>query len=166
MDAQKKILEKLIAGVVVALKWMGSLFLGVMMFLTALDVACRYLFNNPIAGALELVEYMMAVLVPFSVAYCAYYRSHVAVEFIMDKFPKKVQKAIRIPVEVITLLFLLVITWQTCLYIKETFESKLTSSVLLIATYPFIIPMAIGMGVFTLIVLHELFARPVEGGDE
>ncbi|WDP92292.1 MAG: TRAP transporter small permease [Desulfobacter sp.] len=156
-------LEKTIAAVSTALKWTGSLFLAMMMFLTALDVACRYMLNAPIAGALELVEYMMAVLIPFSVAYCAYCRAHVSVEFIMEKFPRRVRKAVYIPVSLVSLAFLGVITWQTCLYVVETFESKLTSSVLLIATYPFVIPIALGMGAFTLILLHDLLTGgPVE----
>ena len=156
-------LEKSIAVLMTPLKWIGSLFLAGMMFLTALDVACRYLFSCPIAGALEIVEYMMAVLIPFSVAYCAYCRSHVAVEFIMKKFPRKARKAVQAPVYAITLAFLGIITWQTCLYVGETYESGLTSSVLLIAAYPFVIPIALGMGAFTLIILHDLLTGgPVE----
>ncbi len=165
-DFPKNMLEKIIAGIIVILKWVGSFFLALMMFLTAVDVACRYLFNSPIAGALELVEYMMAILIPFSVAYCGFCKSHVAVEFIMDQFPRKLQKVIDVPMSIVTLLFLVLISWQTCLYAVETFESKITSSVLLIVTYPFVIPIALGMAVFALIILNELFKHTPEGGRE
>lgn len=150
-------LEKAIHAAITGLKWTGSLFLAMMMFLTALDVACRYLFNRPVAGALELTEYMMAVLIPFSVAYCAHRRSHVAVEFIMEKFPRRVRQAVRVPVQAVTLAFLVLVTWQACLYVGETFESRLTSSVLLIPSYPFMAPIALGMGAFALILAHDLF---------
>jgi len=163
-DSPKNMLEKSIAGIIFILKWVGSFFLALMMFLTAVDVACRYLFNSPIAGALELVEYMMAIVIPFSVAYCAFSKSHVAVEFIMDQFPKKIQKFIDVPMSIVTLLFLAVISWQTCLYVVETFKSNITSSVLLIVTYPFVIPIALGMAVFALIILNELFNNTPEGG--
>lgn len=149
-------LAKPIDLLITGLKWIGCLILAMMMFLTALDVAFRYLFNRPIAGALELVEYMMAVLIPFSVAYCAHCRSHVAVEFIMEKLPSRVRQAVQIPVTLVTLVFLAVITWQTCLYVVETFESRVTSSVLLIAAYPFVVPIALGMGAFTLILVHDV----------
>ncbi len=156
MLTRETILGKPITAVMTVLKWIGSLVLASMMFLTAADVACRYVFNDPIAGALELVEYMMAILIPFSVAYCAYTQSHVAVEFIMDKFPAKFKKAVMLPINVLTIIFAGLITWQTCLYVAETYASKLTSSVLLIVTYPFIIPVALGMGMFTLILVYEL----------
>ena len=163
-DFPQNMLERIIAGIIVLLKWVGSLFLAMMMFLTAVDVACRYLFNSPIAGALELVEYMMAVLIPFSVAYCAFCKSHVAVEFIMDQFPVKFQKLVDTAMNCITLVFLVVIMWQTCLYAVETFESKLTSSVLLIVTYPFVIPIALGMAVFALVIFNDLIKKTPERG--
>lgn len=156
-DSQKNFPEKIIEGIIYVLKVIGSTFLALMMFLTAVDVACRYVLNSPISGALELVEYMMAVLIPFSIAYCAFCKSHVAVELIMDLLPRKVQTVFYVPVTLLTALFLLLITWQTILYTIETFESKLTSSVLLIVTYPFVIPVAIGTGIFALILIHELF---------
>ena len=163
-DYPQNMLEKIIAGIIVLLKWVGSVSLALMMFLTAVDVACRYLFNSPIAGALELVEYMMAVLIPFSVAYCGFCKSHVAVEFIMDQFPRKLQGFVDVCMSAITLVFLMVITWQTCLYVVETFESKLTSSVLLIVAYPFVIPIALGMAVFSLVILNDLIKNALKRG--
>jgi len=152
----KDILNKLIAGMIVVLKWIGSMTLAIMMFLTAVDVVCRYILNRPILGSMELVEYMMAVAIPFSVAYCAFCKAHVAVDFIFDHFPKLVQKIIAFPIKILTLLLVLVITWQSYLNIIETYESKMTSAVLLIVSYPFVIPMAVGMGVFSLILFNDL----------
>lgn len=141
---------------IVVLKWIGSMTLAIMMFLTAVDVVCRYILNSPILGSMELVEYMMAVAIPFSVAYCAFCRAHVAVEFILDQFPRTIQKMVDFPIKILTLLLVLVITWQSCLYVVETYQSRVTSAVLLIVTYPFVIPMVLGMGVFSLIILNEL----------
>lgn len=155
-DCPKTLLSKLIVAIIFILKWIGSVFLAIMMFLTAIDVSFRYIFNCPILGAMELVEYMMALLIPFSVAYCAFCKSHVAVEFILDRFSRKFQKAVDTPIKIITLLFLVMLTWQAFLYVVETFNSGLTSAVLLIVTYPFVIPIAVGMGVFALIVFTDL----------
>lgn len=155
-DISKSRIEQGIAGIIWVLKWIGALFLALMMFLTAMDVACRYLFNNPISGAMELVEFMMAILIPFSIAYCAFCKSHVAVEFILEKMPTKVQNIVAFPMNLLTILFLLIISWQGVLYTVETYESKLTSSVLLIVAYPFVIPVSIGMAVFAVILLYEM----------
>ena len=61
------------------IKLLNSIAMGIlaaMMFLTATDVILRYIFNRPISGAYELIEYMMAILIPFALAYCALQGSH------------------------------------------------------------------------------------------
>ncbi len=139
----------------------AAAMLALMMFLTALDVGLRYAFNRPLAGAFELVEYMMAIMVPFSIVYCAHERGHVAVDFIMDRFPKKVRTAADIITTFITLVFIVVIAWQNVLYFFEVKGSGLTSSVLLIPTYPFIAPISIAFGTFALVLivyLSDLFS--------
>ena len=132
--------------------------LTLMMFLTAADVAGRYFFNNPISGAMELVEYLMAIIVPFSIAYCALQKSHVAVDLIVDHFPKKIRRILHILVTIPSIGFILLISWQSYLSIFETYESNMTSAVLLIPAYPFIIPVAIGTFVFAIILLVQLFS--------
>lgn len=156
MDAPETRLERWVYGIMTVLKWMGYISLTLMMFLTALDVAGRYLFNRPISGSLELVEYMMAVLIPFSIAYCAVRRAHVAVEFIMDLFSRKVQQRVDLVIKLVTLVFVAVIAWQTCYYVAETYRSHVTSSVLLIETYPFVVPIVVGMALFVLVLVNEV----------
>ena len=46
-----------------ALKIIMAVFLFVMMVLTAADVIGRYVFNAPISGAFEIVQYLMALVV-------------------------------------------------------------------------------------------------------
>ena len=131
--------------------------LAMMMFLTAADVVMRYIFKLPIAGAFELTEYMMAFIVPFAVAYCAEQKGHVAVDLFFKKLPKFIQKFLGYFISILTLLFSALITWQNILYIGETYKDHLTSSVLLIPTYPFIAPVALGIGIYTLIIAFNAF---------
>lgn len=135
----------------------GATVLAMMMFLTALDVGLRYVFNRPLVGAFELVEYMMAILIPFSIVYCAHNRGHVAVELILGQFPEKVQACFDLVTTFLSILFVIVIAWQNFLYIHETYILGLTSAVLLIPTYPFMIPVAIGLVAFALnLMIHLL----------
>ena len=140
----------------------GTAVLATMMFLTALDVGLRYAFNRPLAGAFELVEYMMAILIPFSIVYCAYNKGHVAVELILGKFPKKVQIYFDVVTTFLSLLFVITIAWQNFLYIQETYASGLTSAVLLIPTYPFMVPIAIGLVAFAMNLMVHLFEYMLE----
>jgi TRAP-type C4-dicarboxylate transport system permease small subunit len=130
--------------------------LAMMMFLTALDVGLRYALNRPLAGAFELVGYMMAIFVPFSVAYCAQRRGHVAVDLIMQQFPPKVKLITEIITTFITLIFVTIISWQNVLYFFEVKASELTSAVLLIPEYPFVGPTAVAFATFALVLLVHL----------
>jgi TRAP-type transport system small permease protein len=141
---------KTISNILIAI---GATILALMMFLTALDVGLRYLFNSPLSGAFELVEYMMAIVIPFSIVYCAEMKAHVSVELILARFPKKFQLIVNALTTLIAVAFTGVMAWQNLLYIGEVYDSHLTSSVLLIPTYPFVIPVALGIGAFALMLL-------------
>jgi len=140
----------------------GATMLALMMFLTASDVGLRYVFNRPLSGAFELVGYMMAILVPFSIAYCGHKNEHITVDLFMDRFSRKTRSIANIITTFITMLFVIAIAWQNVLYFFEVKDSGLTSSVLLIPEYPFIAPIAIAFATFALILfvrLIELFSE-------
>jgi TRAP-type C4-dicarboxylate transport system permease small subunit len=134
----------------------GATMLALMMFLTVVDVGLRYVFNRPLSGAFELVGYMMAILVPFCIAYCGYKNEHITVDLFMDRFSRKTRSIVDIITTCMTLLFVIVIAWQNVLYFFEVKGSGLTSSVLLIPEYPFIVPTAIAFATFALILLVRL----------
>jgi TRAP-type C4-dicarboxylate transport system permease small subunit len=131
--------------------------LAAMMLLIAMDVLLRYLLNSPIPGAFELTEYLMAVLVPFSIAFCAEQKRHVAVDFVYARFTKRTRDFVDLLTCVITILFLSVIVWQSVLYVGDQFASRVTSAVLKIPAYPFVVPITIGLAVFTLVLCAELY---------
>ncbi|GAB6146084.1 TRAP transporter small permease [Desulfocicer niacini] len=146
-------ISKTATGIMIAI---CSTVLAMMMFLTALDVGLRYLFNRPLAGAFELVEYMMAIIVPFSIVYCAYEKAHVSVELILERFPLGVQRFFDLFTTAVSIIFVSLIAWQNFLYIGECYVSEMTSAVLLIPAYPFAVPLAIGILTFALILLLHL----------
>lgn len=64
----------------------AALLLG-LLFLTAVDVGARYLFNRPIVGANELTEYGLAILVFISLPLITYARKHIAVDILDSVTP-------------------------------------------------------------------------------
>lgn len=64
----------------------ASLLLG-LLFLTAIDVGARYLFNRPITGANELTEYGLAILVFISIPLITYARRHIVVDILDSVTP-------------------------------------------------------------------------------
>jgi TRAP-type C4-dicarboxylate transport system permease small subunit len=133
--------------------------LAMMMFLTALDVGLRYIFNSPIPGALELVEYMMAVIVPFAVTVTAFNKAHIGVDLIMERFPKRFQTLTACLTNLIAFILYAAITWRCFLNIGEQYASGMTSAVLLIPNYPFVVSLTMAFALLSLITLLHFFEK-------
>ena len=133
--------------------------LALMMFLTFADVGLRYIFNSPIPGGLELVEYMMAIIVPFALTVTAFGKAHIGVDLIMERFPPKFQAVVGCLTHLISLFLYLAITWQSYLNIGEQYDSEMTSAVLLIPVYPFVVSLTAAFAFLSLITLLHFFEK-------
>ena len=136
--------------------------LALMMFLTAVDVGLRYIFNRPISGALELVEYLMAVLVPFALTVTAFNKAHIGVELIMERFPESVRRYVACATHLMVATLYSLITWQSFMYIFEQWDSGMTSAVLLIPNYPFVASLTAAFALLSLIALMHFMGKVTE----
>ena len=150
------LLNKLNRYFVLILKYLAAWILASMMLLTAADVCLRYVFNRPITGSFELVEFMMALIVPFSIVFCASEKSHVHVDILLEHLSKGLRSVLSFIGNLLSLLLFSLITWQTCIYVAEEYESRLTSAVLYIPVYPFIASLAAAFAILSLLLLAEL----------
>lgn len=152
-------LDKVVAPVKNAFSAIAGATLVIMMVMTALDVGLRYLLNRPIPGGLELVEYMMSVVVPFSLVVTAYNRAHIEVDLLFERFSKALQRIVGTFTDLISTVFFALITWQGYFYISEQYRSGLTSSVLFIPHYPFIASLTAAFAVLTVITALQTIHR-------
>jgi TRAP-type C4-dicarboxylate transport system permease small subunit len=157
-----KLVSAVISLLIKVMVCLATASLAAMMFLMAADVVGRYFFNSPISGGLELVEYLMAVIVPLSIAYCALQGAHVSVELLVDRLHPAVRQVIKIFTSTLSIVFVGLISWQNFLYIGEMYRSHLTSAVLKIPTYPFVAATAVGMTVFAVVMFVQLFPTKSE----
>lgn len=141
----------------------ASAILAVMMFMTALDVALRYLFSSPIPGGLELMEYFMAILIPFAVMITGYNKAHVGVDLIMERMPISLQRWAACITSAMMVVFFGLITWQCSLHIVEQYHSGLTSAVLLIPHYPFVASLTAAFALLTVITFFQFIEYVIEG---
>lgn len=82
----------------------------VMMMLIFLDVTLRFIFNSPIIGVMEITgEYLMVVIVYFSISYTQKERGHVHVEIFGDKLSPKWIKIFSITTNVIGLCIFIIL---------------------------------------------------------
>ena len=90
---------------------LAGLTLAVLIILTVLGVAWRYVFAQPFTW-LEEVQLACMVWIVFAAGGAAFRTgNHVAIEMIVDLFPKKVQKVIEWLISVVV-----VWSWPICLF--------------------------------------------------
>ena len=133
----------------------GVLILAAMMCLTAVDVLMRYAFNSPIMGAFDITEYMMVLLVAFTLAYCSLKKRLVKVDLLSQYFPVRIRAIIDSFTSLIGLAIFALITWQTVIYVKVQYETHVSSLVLHIPRYPFIALLAFSFFCFIITLLAD-----------
>lgn len=132
-----RIVRRMVVGV-------ATTTLALLMFLVAADVAGRYLLNHPIPGGYELIEYLMAIIISLSVAFCAEQKAHVGVDLVMEKLSRKTRARVEVVTLLVSLALSVVLAWQCCVAVPESYASGLKSAVLHIPAYPSVVAVAIG----------------------
>jgi TRAP-type C4-dicarboxylate transport system permease small subunit len=148
-------LTKLNRPLVLFVKYVALWILALMMFLTFTDVLLRYIFNRPVPGGTELIEFMMGIVVTFCVAYTAHKKSHIGVDLVLERLSQRTRRLIGCVTSFLALILFVLICWQTILLIFEDYHSGLESAVLYLPVYPFITTVAVGLVILCLILLAE-----------
>jgi TRAP-type C4-dicarboxylate transport system permease small subunit len=155
---KSKIINQLFPTVLL-FNWIASLTVIAMMLLTCIDVILRFL-RCPLPGVYETVGLLGAIFVSFSLANTSLTKSHIAVDFLVNKLSQEIQDIIYcIHTLVSTGLFGL-IAWQSIWYALDLKANGEVSSTLQISTYPFVFGVAIGCFMLCLV----LSAQFIENG--
>lgn len=152
-------LNRIICGV-------GAVFLIPLMLLTTGEVIGRNLFNRPIAGTVELSEYLLAVFILLGVAYTQQVKGHVAVSVFVSRLPFRGQMVLNVVATLLSLFILGLLTWQGLIV---GMEEKTVSDMLRVPQYPFRLLVAVA-AFFTclelLIDLGDSVSRLLRGSSE
>jgi TRAP-type C4-dicarboxylate transport system permease small subunit len=122
-------------------------------FLVVINVLMRTIFNRPFLGTYEYVGFATALIVGFSLAYCAIMESHITVDLLTNQLPNGVRDVVISLAEIISFVFVALVTWQLVKYagnIQSTGEVSPTTEVPL---YPFIYLVALGFLALSLVAL-------------
>jgi len=112
----------------------GALFLLPLMLITVGEVVGRNLFNRPIAGTVELSEYLLAIFILLGVAYTQQVKGYVAVSFFVSRLSLRGQMSLKIVSTVLSLFIFSVLAWQGLIV---GLEEKTVSDMLRVPQYPF-----------------------------
>ena len=129
-----------------------------MMLLTTADVILRF-FRCPIPGTYEIVSFLGAVMISFSLAATSINRGHIAVDFLIKKLPPKAAGFIDRVNTVICAVMFILITRYLLLYAADARRVGEVSMTLQIPVYPFIYGIAAGCAVLCAVFLLQI-VRP------
>ena len=138
------------------LYWIAGSAIVAMMLLTCTDVVLRY-FRKPIPGTYELVCFLGAVAVAFAMAHTSVEKGHVAVSFIVNLLPQRIQGLIESITTSFGLIFFVLIAWQSVIYANDLRLSGEVSLTLELPFYPFVYGISFSATIVCLILLSNLF---------
>lgn len=129
--------------------------LGVMLLIIA-NIFMRALFQNPITGSYDLVSLFIGIVVVLALANCAVEKGHVAIDFLADRFPDKIQKFIVVTMNVISFIFIGLFAYHVAQYAHIAAIAGDESFTLKIPHYPFIYIISLGYLLLSLVILTDL----------
>lgn len=124
-------------------------------FLVVANVLMRTVFKHPFLGAYEYVGFSTALIVGFSLAYCAIMESHITVDLITNKLPHGIRNVLAIAAEIISFYFLTMVTWQLVKYAGSIYSTGEVSPTTEVPIYPFIYLVALGFFALSLVGLGK-----------
>src|SRR5687768_18595692 len=89
----------------------ASAILMAMMLLTVVDVVARYVFNRPLAGAFEVTELMLLVLIFAGLPLVTYADEHAVMDFIDRLLSPRAQQMLQRAVHDASAAVMFVLTW-------------------------------------------------------
>ncbi|MEZ7197433.1 TRAP transporter small permease [Pseudodesulfovibrio karagichevae] len=134
----------------------AAICLAGMAAMTGADVFLRGVFNTPIFGCEEIVAILGVVAVGFALPYAHYQKSHIGVEILVRRLPKRVREIIGLVTNLATLSLVSIITWRMFLYAGTLAESGEVSMNLELPEYYVVYVLSFGFFVYALCLLADV----------
>ncbi|MDX2446286.1 MAG: TRAP transporter small permease [Desulfobacterales bacterium] len=157
-----QLLDKTVCGISRVFNTIGLLMLMLMMFLVTVDVFLRYIFNSPIEGVYEAVEFMMAVVFCYSIAHTQRCKGHVSVNLVTLRLSARNKAITDSMVSLISFSVFALMTWQSFLKAGDIMHIAETSTGGIaffgpLPVYPFMYMTSAACLVFCLELLVDFF---------
>jgi len=136
--------------------WAAAASVASMMLLVCADVLLRF-FRSPIPGAHDMVGFLATLAVSLSLAYTTVTKSHIAVDFLLERLPRRTRLYIDGVNTLAALIMFSIVTRQSAsygFYLKATGE---TSQTLQIPVYPLALGISTGCAFLCLILFFQLY---------
>jgi len=94
------------------------------MFMVAINVIGRYLFNTPFNGAFVYTQSLLTIMIFFSIALTQHYRGHIKVVFLTRMLPPRIRRFTQTCMSALATLLFLIASYATFLFAWESFEVR------------------------------------------
>jgi len=122
--------------------WIGGISL-----LSMIGIACANMFlrpfGSPLKGAYELVGFLGALTIAFSLGYAQISRAHIAVDILATRYSKRTLRAMNSISSLFSMIFFILVAWQVFSFGMEISKRGETSETLRIIYHPFVYAVSI-----------------------
>ncbi|UCD29020.1 MAG: TRAP transporter small permease [Planctomycetota bacterium] len=132
------------------------IILVVMMLLTVAEVFLRYVFNRPILGCTEYIEYLMVFVGFLGLAWCASKGMHIKVELLVGRFSERAQEIFNTANALLVIAICVVIIWRSFVESNDARLIHWASTITNIPWYPFYYVIALGFILLLLVMITVL----------
>lgn len=134
----------------------GITLLLAMMLLMVVDVFLRRIFNRPLTGSFELVQFMLVTIVYSAAAYATCKKAHISIDLLTSRLPDKTKALIESITLLLSLFLFGLVTFRNLIRAAELCRDGTTSVLLSIPLYPFYYVVAFGCAILSLVLLIQL----------
>ena len=120
-----------------SLESIGVIGLLLMFLSNFVDVVGAKLFLWPLPGATEVISFSQILAIAPAIAFTLILGRHIRVEFIIDRFPKRIRAAITSISSFFALVLFVLILWQSYLYGESLRKAGEIGSTSYLPFYPF-----------------------------
>ena len=139
----------------------AGLTLAFMLIFTLVDVIMRA-FGKPIVGDYEVISFLGAVVVGFSVPYTSLLKGHVTVDFLLEMIPGNARDTLRLATRVLSIALFLWMGWNFVVMSLDLIQSKEVTPVFKVPFYPIALGLAFTCLVQCLTLVSQI--RDIVGG--
>jgi TRAP-type C4-dicarboxylate transport system permease small subunit len=145
--------------------WIAQGAVLAMMFLVGGNILLRFL-GKPILGTYDWTGLMGTILIALSLGYCGVLRNHVRVEFIVARFPQRVQAVVDSITGILSLGLFALAVWQSVVLGNDMWQKGDVSITVQAPFHPFVYAIAFGCALLWLVIFVDTIkslARVVRG---
>lgn len=144
---------------------MGQIGIGVlvaMMLITVADVFMRYVFNKPIVGTTEIIQFTMLTLSFLGLVWCTMLKGHIKVDLLTKYIPYTPRLISESVFYLLGLGLYALICWRSFIHTEHLLLKEVASEVLDIPVPPFYLVIVVASGCVTLILLIAIIRNIIE----